>query len=74
MKVIDPHLLSERARVLEGHLARIKDTLPADPLTFVKGTDAMDVVSLHLLFGIQVVLDLAIFACIHFSLPAPASL
>lgn len=73
MKVIDPHLLSERARVLEGHLVRIREMLPADPAMFKRGTDAMDVVSLHLLFGIQVVLDLAIFACIHFSLPSPAS-
>jgi len=31
------------------------------------------VVSLHLLFGIQVVLDLSVFACIHFGLQAPAS-
>lgn len=73
MKAIDPALLKERSRVLETHLARITDALPADPLAFKRGTDAADVVSLHLLFGIQVVLDLSVFACIHFGLPAPAS-
>jgi len=73
MKAVDPELMSERSRVLEAHLDRIHDALPADPLAFQRGTDAADVVSLHLLFGIQVVLDLAIFACIHFGLQAPAS-
>jgi uncharacterized protein YutE (UPF0331/DUF86 family) len=73
MKAIDPELLRERTRVLEGHLARIEETLPEDPLEFRRGTDTADVVSLHLLFGIQVVLDLSIFACIHFGLQAPAS-
>jgi len=73
MKAVDPELMRERSRVLEAHLHRIQDALPADPLAFKRGTDAADVVSLHLLFGIQVVLDLAIFACIHFGLQAPAS-
>ncbi len=73
MKAIDTALLQERTRVLEYHLARIKETLPADPLAFKRGTDAADVVSLHLLLGIQVVLDFSIFACIHFGLQAPAS-
>ena len=73
MKAVDADLLRERSRVLETHLGRIKDALPADALTFKRGTDAVDVVSLHLLFGIQVVLDLAVFACIHFGLQAPAS-
>ena len=73
MKAVDRELLGERTRVLETHLGRIKETLPADPLVFKLGTDQADVVSLHLLFAIQVVLDLAVFACIHFGLQAPAS-
>ncbi len=73
MKAIDPELLRERAGVLEPHLARMRQGLPEDPAAFKRGTDAADVVSLHLLFGIQVVLDLSIFACIHFGLQAPAS-
>lgn len=73
MKAVDPELMRERSRVLEAHLDRIKDALPADALAFKRGTDAADVVSLHLLFGIQVVLDLAVFCCIHFGLQAPAS-
>jgi len=73
MKAIDAELLRQRSRVLETHLGRIQDALPVDAVAFKRGTDAVDVVSLHLLFGIQVVLDLAVFACIHFGLQAPAS-
>lgn len=73
MKAVGAALMRERTLVLEGHLGRIKDALPADPLAFRRGSDAADVVSLHLLFGIQVVLDLAVFCCIHFGLQAPAS-
>lgn len=73
MKAVDPELMRERSRVLEGHLGRIEAALPADALAFKRGTDTADVVSLHLLFGIQVVLDLAVFCCIHFGLQAPAS-
>lgn len=73
MKAIDAELLRQRSRVLETHLGRIQDALPADAVAFKRGADAVDVVSLHLLFGIQVVLDLAVFACIHFGLQAPAS-
>ncbi len=73
MNAIDPELLRERTRVLETHLTRIKETLPADPFAFKRRTDQADVVSLHLLFAIQVVLDLSVFACIHFGLQAPSS-
>ena len=73
MKAIDAELMRERSRVLEVHLGRIAVALPTDATVFKRGTDAADVVSLHLLFGIQVVLDLAVFACIHFGLQAPAS-
>ena len=73
MKALDTDLVRERSGVLERHLERIEATLPKEPLSFELRTDVADVVSLHLLFGIQVVLDLAVFACIHFRLQAPAS-
>ena len=73
MKAIDPDLLRERSHVLEKHLNRIGEILPAEAALFVRGTDATDAVALHLLFGMQIVLDLSIFACIHFGLQAPAS-
>jgi uncharacterized protein YutE (UPF0331/DUF86 family) len=73
MRAIDREFLEERTRVLEAHLARIQDVLPKDPGFFNRNSDAGDVVSLRLLFAIQVVLDLSIFACIHFGLQAPAS-
>jgi uncharacterized protein YutE (UPF0331/DUF86 family) len=73
MKAIDAALLSERSRVLEAHLERLQGALPADVHDFRRGTDGADVVSMHLFFGIQIVLDLAVFACIHFGLHSPAS-
>jgi uncharacterized protein YutE (UPF0331/DUF86 family) len=73
LRAIDLDFLAERARVLEAHLVRIREALPKDPDSFRRGTDGGDVVSLHLLFGIQVVLDVSIFACIHFGLQAPSS-
>ena len=73
MKAVDPELMRERSRVLEGHLGRIEAALPADALAFKRGTDTADGVSLHLLFGTQVVVDLAVFCCIHCRFQARAS-
>ena len=73
MKTIDPELIRERTRVLEAHLLRIQQALPAQAEGFVRGSDASDAVSLRLALAIQVVLDVAVFACIHFGLQAPAS-
>ena len=73
MKAIDQDFLRERTSVLDAHLARVTERLPSNAVEFARGADVMDAVSLHLLLGIQVVLDLAIFACIHFGLQAPAS-
>ena len=73
MKAIDPNLLSERSRVLETHLARLREVLPAEAGQFVGGTQVAEVIALHLLVSIQIVLDLSVFACIHFGLQAPAS-
>ena len=73
MRSIDREFLGERTRVLEAHLARIQEALPKDSESFKRASDAGDVVSLHLLFAIQIVLDLSIFACINFGLQAPAS-
>ena len=73
MKALDRDLLRERTGVLEAHLTRIKETLPSDPRVFKRGTDRADVVSFHLFLAIQLVLDLSVFACIHFGLQAPGS-
>ncbi len=73
MRALDLALIAERTRVLEAHLGRLQQALPPDQGLFRRGTDQADVVSLHLLFGIQVVLDVSVFACIHFGLQAPAS-
>lgn len=73
MKALDAEFLAERSRVLEAHLGRIQEALPSEPAAFRLGDDAADAVTIRLLFAIQVVLDVSVFACIHFGLQAPAS-
>ncbi len=73
MRALDAELLSARSVTLEGHLARLEASLPVDVADFYPGTDAGDVVALNLFLGIQIVLDLAVYACIHFGLQAPSS-
>lgn len=73
MKAIDPAFLRERALILESHLERIRGRRGEEPARLAEDPAAKDSVSLHLLLGVQVVLDLAIFACIHFGLQAPSS-
>ncbi|MBM3219151.1 MAG: DUF86 domain-containing protein [Candidatus Rokubacteria bacterium] len=58
---------------VERHLARVRDRLPADPATLRPSTDASDAVILHLWQATQIVIDLAVAACLHLKLGAPAS-
>ena len=73
MKAIDAALLRDRNRVLEAHLLRLREALPEGVAQFERGSAVVDTVSLHLFLAIQIVLDLSVFACIHFGLQAPAS-
>jgi uncharacterized protein YutE (UPF0331/DUF86 family) len=73
MTSFDRALLAEKVAVVERLLARVGSRLPADPADFAPGTDASDVVILHLWQAVQVVIDLALGACIHFRLGTPAS-
>lgn len=58
---------------VERHLARVRERLPADATTFRPSTDASDAVILHLWQATQIVIDLAVSACIHLKLGAPGT-
>ncbi|OGK86550.1 MAG: hypothetical protein A2X52_17680 [Candidatus Rokubacteria bacterium GWC2_70_16] len=73
MSALDRDLLAERTMVVRRHLARVAERLPADPAEFRPATDASDAVTLHLWQAVQVVIDLALSACLHLNLGAPAS-
>ena len=73
MSPIDRETLAERTMVVERHLGRVADRLPATADAFEPATDASDAVVLHLWQATQVVIDLGTAACLHFKLGAPAS-
>jgi uncharacterized protein YutE (UPF0331/DUF86 family) len=58
---------------VERHLARVKERLPADAVALQPSTDASDAVILHLWQATQIIIDLAVSACIHLKLGAPAT-
>jgi uncharacterized protein YutE (UPF0331/DUF86 family) len=70
---LDREILAERTAVVERHLARVQQKLPVDPEELRPASDSSDAVILHLLQAVQVVIDLAMSACIHFHLGTPAS-
>ena len=73
MSALDRELLAERAMVVRRHLARVAERLPASPTELRAATDASDAVVLHLWQAVQVVIDLAVAACLRFDLGAPGS-
>ena len=73
MSALDREVLAERAMAVERHLARVRERLPADVAAFRPSTDASDAVILHLWQATQIVIDLAVSACIHLKLGAPAT-
>ena len=58
---------------VERHLERVADRLPASPADLRPGTDASDAVLLHLWQATQIVIDVAMAACLRFSLGTPGS-
>lgn len=71
--MIDRALLAEKAAVLERHLARVAMRLPEDPAELRPMTDASDAVILHLWQAVQLVLDIAVHACVRKGLGSPAT-
>ena len=57
--------------VVRRHLARVAERLPAEVSELRPATDASDAVILHLWQAVQVVIDLAVSACLRWDLGAP---
>jgi uncharacterized protein YutE (UPF0331/DUF86 family) len=73
MSPLDPEVLAERAMAVRRHLARVAERLPGRPEELRPATDASDAVVLHLWQAVQVVIDLAVSACLQSDLGTPAS-
>jgi uncharacterized protein YutE (UPF0331/DUF86 family) len=70
---LDAALLAERAAAVQRHLRRVSERLPGDPADLRPMSDATDAVILHLWQAIQVVIDVAVSACVQFGLGSPPS-
>lgn len=70
---LDRAVLAERTNAVERHLRRVIDRLPATAEGFQPATDASDAVILHLWQATQIVIDLAMTACLALRLGAPSS-
>ena len=73
MSVLDRALLAERTMAVERHLARVAERLPPSPADLQPATDASDAVVLHLWQATQIVIDVAMGACLALRLGTPAS-
>lgn len=64
MNPIDRAVLAERTLMLERHLARVAEKLPIGADGLVASSDASDAVVLHLWQATQIVIVLAVSACV----------
>jgi uncharacterized protein YutE (UPF0331/DUF86 family) len=71
VSVLDRDLLAERAMAVRRHLARVAERLPAQVSELQPATDAADAVILHRWQAVQVVIDFAVSACLHWDLGTP---
>jgi uncharacterized protein YutE (UPF0331/DUF86 family) len=69
----DRDVLAERTMALERHLARVSERLPASSADLQPATDAGDAVILHLWQATQIVIDLAMAACLSLNAGTPSS-
>jgi len=70
---LDSAMLAEKVSAVERHLSRIADRLPPRPEDLLPASDASDTVILHLWQAVQIVIDLAMSACVQLKLGAPAT-
>lgn len=68
---LDEELLAERAASVVRHLDRVAEHLPPDPTQLRPMSSAADTVVLHLWQAVQVVIDLAVSACVRLGLGSP---
>jgi uncharacterized protein YutE (UPF0331/DUF86 family) len=69
----DRAVLAERTMAVERHLQRVNQRLPAEARNLEPATDASDAVILHLWQATQIVIDLAMSACLSLNLGTPSS-
>jgi uncharacterized protein YutE (UPF0331/DUF86 family) len=70
---LDRAVLAERTLALERHLTRVAERLPTSAADLVAATDASDAVILHLWQATQIVIDLAVAACVALGSGTPQS-
>jgi len=68
---LDRAVLAERSAAVHRHLDRVAARLPERPEDLLPATDASDAVVLHLWQATQIVIDLAVSACVRFDLGSP---
>ena len=68
---LDSALLAERTATVQRHLRRVASRLPSDRGALHPLSDESDAVVLHLWQAVQVVIDLAVSACVGLGLGAP---
>jgi uncharacterized protein YutE (UPF0331/DUF86 family) len=73
VSAFDRAVLAERTMTVERHLQRVADRLPAEAADLEPATDASDAVILHLWQATQIVIDLAMSACLSLNLGTPSS-
>ena len=73
MSVLDRAVLAERTMAVQRHLARVAERLPPSPAALQPATDASDAVVLHLWQATQIVIDVAMGACLALRLGTPSS-
>jgi uncharacterized protein YutE (UPF0331/DUF86 family) len=73
MNSLDTAVLAERTMAVERHLERVASRLPAAPAELRPSSDASDAVVLHLWQATQIVIDLAMAACLSLKAGTPSS-
>ena len=73
MTVFDRDVLAERAMAVERHLRRVAERLPDSAADMQPASDVSDAVILHLWQATQIVIDLAMAACLWLKLGTPAT-
>lgn len=68
---LDADILAERSATVQRHLRRVRDRLPDDPARLRPMSDATDAVILHLWQAVQIVIDIAVSACVGLGLGSP---
>jgi uncharacterized protein YutE (UPF0331/DUF86 family) len=73
VSALDREILAERLALVQRHLARVAERLPENADDLRLSSDASDAVILHLWQAVQIVIDLALAACLHLKLGTPAT-